>query len=169
MLKQQENNGCCQFNEFNKTAAIIFWILSIICMAIIFYMSSNTATESSAQSSRILIWLSELFKAQWLTDFIVRKSAHFLEFAGLSLLLCGAFTCSCGRKKMALGLVTASAYAATDEVHQIFVDGRSCQFNDWVLDTCGTIVGLAFFALLFFLAERIFVRRKQRLTTAEKN
>lgn len=112
------------------------------------------------------MWLKDLIKVQWLSDFIVRKSAHFLEFAGLSLLLCGAFTCSCGRKKMVLGLVIASAYAATDEVHQIFVDGRSCQFSDWVLDTCGAIVGFVFFALVFFLAERIFARRKQRVTLA---
>lgn len=162
MLKPQESKNDRRFNEVNRTAAVIFWILSLICMGIIFYMSSNTSTESSAQSGRILIWLKELIKVQWLSDFIVRKSAHFLEFAGLSLLLCGAFTCSCGRKKMALGLVTASAYAATDEIHQIFVDGRSCQFSDWLLDSCGALIGLVFFALFFFLSERIFVRRKRR-------
>lgn len=162
MLKPQESKNDRRFNEVNRTAAVIFWILSLICMGIIFYMSSNTATESSAQSGRILIWLKELIKVQWLSDFIVRKSAHFLEFAGLSLLLCGAFTCSCGRKKMALGLVTASAYAATDEVHQIFVDGRSCQFSDWLLDSCGALIGFVFFALFFFLSEWIFLRKKRR-------
>lgn len=166
MLKQQENNDECLFNEVNRTAAAIFWILSLICMGTIFYMSSNTSTESSAQSGRILMWLNEVLKAPWLSDFIVRKSAHFLEFAGLSLLLCAAFTSTCGRKKMALGLVTASAYAATDEVHQIFVDGRSCQFSDWILDTCGAIAGLVLFVLLFILAEHISKQKKRRAASA---
>ena len=151
MLKQQENNDECLFNEVNRTAAAIFWILSLICMGTIFYMSSNTSTESSAQSGRILMWLNEVLKAPWLSDFIVRKSAHFLEFAGLSLLLCAAFTSTCGRKKMALGLVTASA---------------SCQFSDWLLDTCGAIAGLVLFVLLFILAEHISKQKKRRAASA---
>lgn len=166
MLKPQESKNSSGFNEVNRAAAVVFWILSVVCMGIIFYLSSNTSTESSAQSGKILTWLSEIIKARWLSDFIVRKSAHFLEFTGLSLLLCGAFTCSCGRKKMALGLVTASAYAATDEIHQIFVDGRSCQFSDWLLDSCGALTGFIFFALFFFLSEKIFISRKRRQTFA---
>ena len=42
-------------------------------------------------------------------------------------------------------------YAISDEVHQLFVPGRSGQFKDVFLDSGGAIVGAALY--------RLFVRR----------
>lgn len=38
-------------------------------------------------------------------------------------------------------------YAATDELHQYFVPGRSCDFTDWLAD----IAGLACGALIIYI------------------
>ena len=55
-------------------------------MGVIFWLSSRTADESSAQSDSILQWLINVFGSNIFTEFIVRKAAHCLEFTGLSLL-----------------------------------------------------------------------------------
>ena len=39
-------------------------------------------------------------------------------------------------------MLIATAYAATDEVHQVFVPGRSAEFTDVLLDSLGALVGI---------------------------
>ncbi len=59
-------------------------------MAIIFWLSSKTADESAAQSSVILKWIINHFGKNSVTDFIVRKLAHFSEYVGLCFLASNA-------------------------------------------------------------------------------
>ena len=86
-----------------------------------------------------------------LTDFLVRKSAHFLEYTGLCLLLSFACAATWGRRYTAVSLPIASLYAITDEVHQRFVPGRSCQAADWAIDTAGAALGLLCAGVLLWL------------------
>lgn len=118
-------------------------------MAVIFWFSSRTSDESSQQSGIILQWLLNHFGDTVFTDFIVRKSAHFLEFAGLAFLFNVSLYQTYKRRMLILSGALASAYAVSDEIHQIFVDGRSCQISDWALDTCGALFGtIAFIVIL---------------------
>jgi VanZ family protein len=41
-----------------------------------------------------------------------------------------------------LVFVAVSLFGATDEWHQFFVPGRSCEFGDWVADSVGGGLGL---------------------------
>lgn len=144
-----------RINYNSKAGKIIFWILTVICMGVIFYFSSRTATESSGQSNVIVAWLQKLFGENAVTDFIVRKSAHCLEFTGL----CVLFNCSLfftfAKKRPIISIICTSLYAVTDEVHQIFVDGRSCELRDWGIDTFGAILGTIGFLVLFCIIDRI--------------
>ncbi len=149
----QENN--------NKTAAAVFWILSVVCMGIIFYFSSRTAVESSEQSSSILNILRQLFGKNAVTDFIVRKSAHCLEFTGLSLLLNFALYFSYQRKKLISAIIITSAYAVTDELHQLFVEGRSCEIRDWAIDTAGALIGSIGFLILIEIISYIIKKMRK--------
>ena len=79
-------------SEHNKRYAMVFWVLSVVCMGVIFYLSSRTADQSSRESGAVLAWLTRLMGDGRLTDFLVRKSAHFLEYTGLCLLL--SFACA---------------------------------------------------------------------------
>ena len=54
-----------------------------------------------------------------------------------------------GKRLFLLSAGTGSLYAATDEFHQLFVEGRSCQLTDWGIDTCGVIAGAAVVFLLW--------------------
>lgn len=40
-------------------------------------------------------------------------------------------------------LFIGSLYGALDELHQLFIPGRSCELNDWLADTLGIALGLA--------------------------
>lgn len=148
-----------QDNIKNKKLAILFWILSAICFGIIFYFSSRTADDSSEQSSFILNLLMKIFGTGALSDFIIRKCAHFLEYVGTCLLINCAWLFTKGERKMLLSIACASLYAITDEVHQIFVDGRSCEFRDWTIDTGGAILGAIAFLVIFSIAKAI-IRKK---------
>ena len=84
----------------------------------------------------------------------VRKAAHFSIYAALSLFLCGYFVISDFFKKGYNGAFTfflALLYCCTDEVHQYFIPGRSCQVTDIFIDTLGIICGILVFQLFYLL------------------
>ncbi len=118
-------------------------------MGVIFWLSSRTADESSAQSGAILQWLINIFGDNLFTDFIVRKAAHCLEFTGLCVLFNLAFYQTRKKTMPMISIACTSLYAATDEFHQLFVEGRSCQFTDWIIDSCGAILGTIGFIILY--------------------
>ena len=128
-------------------------------MAVIFWLSSRTADESSQQSGFLLQWLIDKFGDNFFTDFIVRKMAHFLEFTGLCLLFNIALWQTKQKKMPVLSIIYTSFYAASDEIHQLFVNGRSCQFTDWVLDTSGAVMGTIGFLILFTIVIKISKRK----------
>ena len=141
--------------EKNKNKAIVFWILTFLVMGIIFFLSAQVADDSAAQSGFILELLNKVFAWVGLTDHIVRKTAHFLEFAGLCFMFNWSLLFTKGKMQRILSVALTSAYALTDEIHQIFVEGRSCQFSDWLLDTCGAVFGLLIFLLFMLVISRI--------------
>jgi VanZ family protein len=70
-------------------------------------------------------------------DLVLRKLAHFAEYAVLGALLLRAIGIP------AAAVLAGSAYAATDEVHQLFVSGRHGSPLDWLIDTAGVVAGVA--------------------------
>jgi VanZ family protein len=69
-------------------------------------------------------------------DTILRKGAHLTEYAVLGALLYRAF----GREAPALA--AGIAYAATDELHQHFVQGRHGAPVDVAIDAVGVSLGM---------------------------
>lgn len=127
-------------------------------MGVIFWLSSRTADESAQQSGTVLKWLISVFGDSFFTDFIVRKLAHCLEFTGLCVLF--NLSLLLDRKKVmpVMAAILTSAYAITDEFHQIFVVGRSCQISDWAIDTCGAAAGSIAFMIIYVIAKSIMKR-----------
>lgn len=147
----------------NKKYSITFWALSVVCMMMIFFFSSRTADESSMQSSIILELIEKIFKTQFdensIMHIAIRKLAHFSEFAGLSLLLNCAMFFTKNKKQLLASTIFTSAYAVTDEIHQIFVEGRACQFVDWLIDTAGAITGAIAFLIICLIIKKIINKR----------
>ena len=64
------------------------------------------------------------------------------------------------RKEMFLPWLIAALYAASDEIHQLFVPGRSGQLSDVILDSAGALAGVAAFTVRCWLINR----RKARVS-----
>jgi len=77
-------------------------------------------------------------------DEILGRVSHFLEYAVLAVLFSRAV--AWGRAPRGTFLILAAglsaAYALLDEVHQLFVPGRTFQFFDLGLDICGIVLGV---------------------------
>ena len=149
----------------NKVLAVVFWILSGVCMGLIFWFSSREAGQSAHQSEIILKIVRAIFGENAFSDFIIRKAAHFCEFALLDFLFNFALLFTRGKKNLPLGIALTSLYGASDEFHQLFVAGRSCQASDWLLDTCGGAAGAIFFIVIFLIIKYIKVKTER----TEKN
>ena len=83
---------------------------------------------------------------EWLTDHIVRKTAHFSEYLVLGLIGMQAFTPH--HKPRNIGAIVLCAtllvfVPSADETIQLFVDGRAGQISDVLLDCCGAATGVA--------------------------
>ena len=139
-----------------KKAAIVWWVLVAVCMGVIFFFSSQNGDASQA--------LSDGFKIIFgipVRNSVIRKTAHFLEFAGLAFLVFNALRATCGRSRPALSFILAAAYAVTDEIHQLFVEGRACRAFDVFIDSCGAASAILFMmlALYIFKKERLYDRK----------
>ena len=113
------------------------WLPPLALMAAIFYFSAQPSLE---------LGLGPL-------ELVGRKLLHFGEYALLCLLWWRAFEPGLGSRRAALvAFLVTSAYAATDEFHQAFVEGRHGTPVDWVIDSAGA--ALMAFALRSGLRRR---------------
>ena len=117
-------------------------LLVLIWMAFIFTMSSFNATESSNQSNFIVNIIVNIFNINniELVSIIIRKLAHFTEYLILGLLTYNLINNH--NKKTYIAIIICILYAISDEIHQIFVPGRSCQILDMTIDSIGSITGI---------------------------
>lgn len=87
---------------------------------------------------------------------LLRKAAHFSEFAALGLSFTWFYGMLSKKTLWALGLplVSGAAAAAIDETIQIFSPDRGPSIKDVGIDTCGVIAGIAVLTLLHWIAKR---------------
>lgn len=121
----------------SKIIKTVSWTLVIVCMAVIFILSAQTGSQSDQTSDSFIGFFSLGFSVD-----IVRTAAHCLEFAGLAVLLFNAFYWSYDRFRPLLTFAVSALYAVSDEVHQLFVEGRSCQLIDILIDSLGAVLGI---------------------------
>lgn len=74
---------------------------------------------------------------------IIRKNAHFIMYFILGILVFSALGSNMTfPKRLVAALLICSLYAATDEIHQMFVPGRGPAVFDVFIDTSGTCAGI---------------------------
>ena len=128
-------------------------LLLIFQMIFVFIMSSFGLDSSSAQSGQIIQALRQVFPNLNNTSnldastlvLIVRKTAHFTEYAILGILFFlffrQFFPQKNGSRYFIPAILFSFFYACTDEIHQLFIPGRSGQFTDVLIDTLGALFG----------------------------
>jgi len=140
----------------------LFLILTISSTLFIFSNSLQTAESSSSESgifvnflNNILSFLNINASRDFLT-FLIRKSAHVVEFMLQSVFLCGFFL-NCRKKFreylmhiMFSGIITA----CIDEALQLTSPGRSGQISDVFVDFSGTLIGILIIMLVLYFYKR---------------
>ena len=145
-----------------------YTILAGAIMAFIFLQSALPADLSSQESGVIVDLIMRFFESilpvgREEVVFAVRKGAHFTEYLILGAVLAqavkewnsesklsgvpsGAGAAPDPRMSAAGGALAAwligTVYAVTDEFHQSFVPGRSCELRDVMIDSCGVLTGV---------------------------
>jgi VanZ family protein len=144
---------------------ILAWAAVILWMALIFFFSAQAAEQSDQLSIGIAEKIAEAVEkvipgtglvAEGMNHF-VRKNAHFFVYLVLGALTVNALCTSGvrGLRGVAAAMAVCVLYAVSDEIHQIFVPGRSGQFTDVLIDSAGAAVG----SLIIW-----FIRRKPKKT-----
>lgn len=152
-------------NGRGKIFTVIMFVITALYIAFIWIHSTVNAEESTVESTSVLKFLSKIFVNIGLnvelTDFIIRKSAHFCEFALLGCLC--IWTAYRINRKIIKNLLQVGfvclAVATIDEIIQIYSPGRSSQVSDVLLDFCGAAAGVIFFILVWFII-RLFKKVK---------
>lgn len=140
-----------------RMVVVVSWGFVVSWMALIFFLSAQDGEQSADLSGGITEWVNEVIEQvapgvelhMDEVSFFVRKNAHFFAYMLLSILILNAVRRSGGQGLMSFGLafVISVLYAISDEVHQLFVPGRSGQVSDVVLDSIGAIIGIALYAI----------------------
>lgn len=147
-----------------KKKNIIMVILIILWCFIIFNASSKTSTESNIKSKELIYKTSkeiikitntlhitkinlndETFFQKMVNtlNYPFRKCAHASVYFILSILfiLLLKNLSFPSKKTLLVTIAICFLYSITDEFHQTFVNGRTGQFSDCLIDTLGAMLG----------------------------
>ena len=158
----------------NNYKILISWILVLIWMITIFYLSSMDSDHSNTKSKETInvvventidvtnnIGITNEPTTKENINSIVnvlnkplRKCMHATVYFVLVILVINAFN------QMHLltrvntylySIIICFIYACTDEIHQLYVVGRTGQFIDVLIDTIGALLG----CLVFYIGSKL--------------
>ena len=153
---------------------ILLTAMTAAVMVMIFFFSRETAVKSDATSGMISSRLIRILypdfagypaeQQQKIYDsiqYIVRKTAHYTEYALLGFLMRLCLESWFGKRRWLTPVSWAgsTAYAVSDELHQLLIEGRSGQWTDILLDSAGAMTGALLAALMLYLIQRRNLRK----------
>lgn len=152
-----------------KQYILLSWLLVILCMAIIFDLSHQPGSVSDNESKGIIrsqvekvigitgsdVKIGDQEKIIGFINSIARGYMHGFVFFLLGALVMNAMLQGKRKFKYNLSLIGISAaiclaYALADEVHQLFIPGRTFQADDIAMDLLGSIIGIALLWLIYY-------------------
>lgn len=135
---------------------VLAWMIMVFCFS---HQPSEISTQTSGGVIKTFVnfVIKDIDPAKEIVmveelQHIVRKIAHF------TLYLCGGiliYHATFSLKRLldpnryhllkftkTISIVMGGIYAISDEIHQFFIPGRSCEIKDMLIDTSGIIVGV---------------------------
>jgi VanZ family protein len=136
-------------------------------MSLIFSFSSADGITSSSMSNRLIIRITEKIKHKKLTeeekeyilerfDPFVRKTAHFIEYFILSILVFITlldFNLS-NKRLLIYTMLICILYATSDEIRQLFVSERAGRILDVLLDSIGSFIAVNIYLFIHKLKHK---------------
>lgn len=133
---------------------VISYLLFIFWLFIIFYLSNQSGNISGGESSHLIYnTLHFIYKClnldtSHLNEIILiihnplRECMHSLEYLILGVLTINLLIqTQVKENKMVITILFCFIYAATDEIHQLFIPGRTFEYFDILMDMVGTLIG----------------------------
>ena len=160
--------------EKREKRNVILTLLPVLLLAgIIFSFSAQTADQSGNASRRLTVFFGAVFhirSEQQLAklDPVIRQMAHFAEYCAfgfflrLHLLARQVMKGTTGKNVLPFCMLIGILYAVSDEIHQMFVPGRSAQMIDVFVDSLGVLVGSL---LLMLIVRGVSERAKKKRGT----
>lgn len=125
------------------------WAVAFACwVAFIWGHSLVQGPQSSLESGMVVALVRPIFEMLGVSDvdlmsLVVRKLAHFSEYALLGVLTCGLFRAR--RRELRRGpfptVLLVALVPVVDECIQLFVPGRTGQPTDVLIDLGGLVFG----------------------------
>ena len=150
---------------------VVWGLLVVIWMIFIFVMSEMDANTSDDQSKTIAIGIVNKYdkitgaspktlskhKTKAFiedTNYLFRKLSHAFVYLVLAILIMN-FLLSLRKNSLyqyyIISIIIAFLYACTDEYHQTFINGRTGQFSDVLIDSIGALLGCIIFTFWYKL------------------
>lgn len=150
-------------SNLKKNKRLYNSILVVIWMIVIFCFSAQTGVKSTKTSNVVTsmvvnvttnvskqeITREEAKKRVEDSTFLIRKLAHFTEYLILGILIIRLLR-TYGKLNVRMiitAIIICFLYAASDEIHQIFVPGRTAKVLDTLIDTSGASIGIIFYCI----------------------
>lgn len=169
---QTKNNNLWQI-----ALRIVFTVALLACIAFIFRNSLQEGALSSARSRAVMEKINEILSVVHLgplSEHLVRKLAHFCEFAleGFLLMLCLRVYTNRFVRHVSWPLLGGMTTALMDETIQLWSPGRSSQVRDVWIDMAGVIFGILVALVLLLILRGMMsfyaVKQENRRLRAER-
>lgn len=135
--------------RLRDSVSIPWLVASMLMVTFIWGNSMVPGSGSSEMSLSVLELVQGALRSlglpfEWVTNFLIRKTAHFTEYACLGVCVSNAFD---ARRAIAPASLVATALAlvlvpSIDETIQLFTPARAGMLADVALDCCGAAFGV---------------------------
>lgn len=153
---------------------ILSTLLVIVWMITIFYFSHQQGTGSSNTSKNVSITIvnmldirNEISKEQKeeivrIIEPIIRKVAHYILYiiGGILIISCINAYINEDKKIIKYTSIIGVLYATSDEIHQLFISGRSGKIEDVIIDSIGIFTGIVIYMIIKKIMANIVDRKK---------
>lgn len=136
-------------------------VVTFFYVFFIFSNSMKTGDLSSADSGIVRKAVQAIFNSVglssiWMTEHVIRKLGHFIEYAILGILLHQSIQAYefHQERKWSLLAISGVMVPLLDETIQLFIKGRSGQVSDVWLDISGILFGILATLFLYKLQKR---------------
>ncbi len=145
-----------------KIKQIISIVLVIFWMITVFKFSNQQGSSSSGISKKVSMKIVEICDIQnkmsqeqkietsEKIEPFIRKLAHYIIYiiGGILILNCLCVLNVKYKNAVIIAMIIGVAYATSDEIHQLFVGGRSGRVVDVVIDSIGICTGIVMYRLV---------------------
>lgn len=143
-----------------NTGFFISWSAVLFFLFIIYMFSNENGEKSSSHSNGIAHIIFKFLGIDFSVNaaFILRKLAHFSEYAFLGAAFYNAFLRTFENENKKISIFSVGLCASLDEIHQYFIQSRTAAVEDIAIDLLGGIFGIF---ILCFMIKRINKCRKK--------